>query len=122
MRLVKRLLLHVYLYLPFFDYDLAFALFGRRARRSCQCGLSFFPSHSALLLGINERRCQEGSTKASANMSLNGGGNRGFYFNTVLSLARSLAAHPQAPIDKVTLSAAMANSGTRLIPVKSVWR
>ncbi|XP_069369384.1 phosphatidylinositol 4-kinase alpha isoform X5 [Paralichthys olivaceus] len=30
-----------------------------------------------------------------------GGGKRGFYFNTVLSLARSLAAHRQAPIDKV---------------------
>lgn len=51
-------------------------------------------------------------------MSLNGGGSRGFYFNTVLSLARSLAAHPQAPIDKVTLSAVMANNGIRLIPVK----
>uniref|UniRef100_A0A8C9Z5G5 Phosphatidylinositol 4-kinase alpha n=1 Tax=Sander lucioperca TaxID=283035 RepID=A0A8C9Z5G5_SANLU len=34
-------------------------------------------------------------------MSLNGGGSRGFYFNTVLSLARSLAAHRQAPIEKV---------------------
>ncbi|KAK2818574.1 hypothetical protein Q5P01_024135 [Channa striata] len=35
-------------------------------------------------------------------MSFNGGGaGRGFYFNTVLSLARSLAAHRQAPIDKV---------------------
>ncbi|XP_067339357.1 phosphatidylinositol 4-kinase alpha isoform X2 [Channa argus] len=33
-------------------------------------------------------------------MSLTRGG-RGFYFNTVLSLARSLAAHRQAPIDKV---------------------
>ncbi|KAM6901890.1 phosphatidylinositol 4-kinase alpha isoform 2-T2 [Lycodopsis pacificus] len=33
-------------------------------------------------------------------MSLNGGGSRGFYFNTVLSLARSLAAHRQAPIEK----------------------
>lgn len=42
-------------------------------------------------------------------MSLNGGGNRGFYFNTVLSLARSLAAHQQAPVDKVMLSAVMAN-------------
>lgn len=51
-------------------------------------------------------------------MSLNGGGSRGFYFNTVLSLARSLAAHPQAPIDKVTLSAVVANVGIRLIPVK----
>lgn len=51
-------------------------------------------------------------------MSLNGGGSRGFYFNTVLSLARSLAAHPQAPIDKVTLSAAIANIGIWLIPVK----
>lgn len=47
-------------------------------------------------------------------MSLNGGGNRGFYFNTVLSLARSLAAHQQAPVDKVT-SALMAN---KLIPVR----
>lgn len=48
-------------------------------------------------------------------MSLNGGGNRGFYFNTVLSLARSLAAHQQAPVDKVMLSAVMAN---KLIPVR----
>uniref|UniRef100_A0A8D0D513 1-phosphatidylinositol 4-kinase n=1 Tax=Sander lucioperca TaxID=283035 RepID=A0A8D0D513_SANLU len=38
---------------------------------------------------------------AFLNMSLNGGGSRGFYFNTVLSLARSLAAHRQAPIEKV---------------------
>lgn len=30
-----------------------------------------------------------------------GGGTRGFYFNTVLSLARSLAAHRPAPIEKV---------------------
>nr|ACO09726.1 Phosphatidylinositol 4-kinase alpha [Osmerus mordax] len=29
------------------------------------------------------------------------GGTRGFYFNTVLSLARSLAAHRPAPVDKV---------------------
>lgn len=36
-------------------------------------------------------------------MTLNGGGSRGFYFNTVLSLARSLAAHRQAPIEKVGL-------------------
>ncbi|XP_034048230.1 phosphatidylinositol 4-kinase alpha isoform X2 [Thalassophryne amazonica] len=34
-------------------------------------------------------------------MSFNGGGTRGFYFNTVLSLARSLAAHRHAPIEKV---------------------
>ncbi|XP_030624226.1 phosphatidylinositol 4-kinase alpha isoform X2 [Chanos chanos] len=34
-------------------------------------------------------------------MSVRGGGSRGFYFNTVLSLARSLAAHQPAPIDKV---------------------
>ncbi|XP_076019988.1 phosphatidylinositol 4-kinase alpha isoform X2 [Genypterus blacodes] len=34
-------------------------------------------------------------------MSLHGGGTRGFYFNTVLSLARSLAAHRLAPLDKV---------------------
>uniref|UniRef100_A0A671TR25 Phosphatidylinositol 4-kinase, catalytic, alpha a n=1 Tax=Sparus aurata TaxID=8175 RepID=A0A671TR25_SPAAU len=34
-------------------------------------------------------------------MSVNGGGSRGFYFNTVLSLARSLAAHQHAPIEKV---------------------
>ncbi|XP_036383651.1 phosphatidylinositol 4-kinase, catalytic, alpha b isoform X1 [Megalops cyprinoides] len=34
-------------------------------------------------------------------MSVKGGGTRGFYFNTVLSLARSLAAHRPAPIDKV---------------------
>ncbi|CAG07837.1 unnamed protein product [Tetraodon nigroviridis] len=34
-------------------------------------------------------------------MSVGGGGTRGFYFNTVLSLARSLAAHRFAPIEKV---------------------
>uniref|UniRef100_A0A7N8Y8J7 1-phosphatidylinositol 4-kinase n=1 Tax=Mastacembelus armatus TaxID=205130 RepID=A0A7N8Y8J7_9TELE len=34
-------------------------------------------------------------------MSVHGGGHRGFYFSTVLSLARSLAAHQQAPIEKV---------------------
>ncbi|XP_055006647.1 phosphatidylinositol 4-kinase, catalytic, alpha b, partial [Boleophthalmus pectinirostris] len=34
-------------------------------------------------------------------MSVMGGGTRGFYFNTVLSLARSLAAHRPAPIEKV---------------------
>ncbi|XP_030197071.1 phosphatidylinositol 4-kinase alpha isoform X1 [Gadus morhua] len=34
-------------------------------------------------------------------MSSNGSGTRGFYFNTVLSLARSLAAHRHAPIEKV---------------------
>lgn len=87
------------------------ALFGPCARRSCQCGLS-------LLLGTNERRCLCGSIKASANMSLNGGGSRGFYFNTVLSLARSLAAHQQAPIDKVMLSVVKANDGNKLIPVR----
>lgn len=35
------------------------------------------------------------------NMSVRGGGTRGFYFNTVLSLARSLAAHRPAPAEKV---------------------
>ncbi|CDQ70259.1 unnamed protein product [Oncorhynchus mykiss] len=35
-------------------------------------------------------------------MSAKGVGTRGFYFNTVLSLARSLAAHRPAPIDKVS--------------------
>lgn len=35
------------------------------------------------------------------NMSVMGGGTRGFYFNTVLSLARSLAAHRPAPVEKV---------------------
>uniref|UniRef100_A0A3B4FLB6 Phosphatidylinositol 4-kinase alpha n=1 Tax=Pundamilia nyererei TaxID=303518 RepID=A0A3B4FLB6_9CICH len=34
-------------------------------------------------------------------MSVMGGGTRGFYFNTVLSLARSLAAHRPAPVEKV---------------------
>ncbi|KAM6965038.1 phosphatidylinositol 4-kinase, catalytic, alpha b isoform 2-T2 [Aplochiton taeniatus] len=34
-------------------------------------------------------------------MSVKGGGTRGFYFNTVLSLARSLAAHRPAPVEKV---------------------
>lgn len=35
------------------------------------------------------------------NMSIMGGGTRGFYFNTVLSLARSLAVHRPAPLEKV---------------------
>lgn len=87
-------------------------LFGPCARRSCQCGL-------LLLLGTNER-CLCDSIKASGNMSLNGAGSRGFYFNTVLSLARSLAAHQQAPIDKVTLSMVKANDSSKLIPV-GVW-
>ncbi len=90
------------------------SLFGPFARRSCQCGLS-------LLLGTNERRCLClcGCIKTFVNMSLNGGGSRGFYFNTVLSLARSLAAHQQAPIEKVTLTfyVAKANDGNKLIPV-----
>ncbi|XP_047237046.1 phosphatidylinositol 4-kinase, catalytic, alpha b isoform X2 [Girardinichthys multiradiatus] len=34
-------------------------------------------------------------------MSIMGGSTRGFYFNTVLSLARSLAAHRPAPVEKV---------------------
>uniref|UniRef100_A0A3Q4BDL3 Phosphatidylinositol 4-kinase, catalytic, alpha b n=1 Tax=Mola mola TaxID=94237 RepID=A0A3Q4BDL3_MOLML len=34
-------------------------------------------------------------------MSAMGGSTRGFYFNTVLSLARSLAAHRPAPLEKV---------------------
>ncbi|KAG5261741.1 hypothetical protein AALO_G00287840 [Alosa alosa] len=34
-------------------------------------------------------------------MSAKGGGSKGFYFNTVLSLARSLAANRPAPIEKV---------------------
>lgn len=72
----------------------------------------------SLLLGANERRCLCGSIKTPVNMSLNGGGSRGFYFNTVLSLARSLAAHQQAPIEKVTLSVGMANGGNKLIPVR----
>lgn len=41
-------------------------------------------------------------TLGSASMTLRGEGSRGFYFNTVLSLARSLAAHRQAPLDKVS--------------------
>lgn len=52
-------------------------------------------------------------------MSLNGGGSRGFYFNTVLSLARSLAAHRQAPLEKVTLNTSRrASDRNKLIPVK----
>lgn len=42
--------------------------------------------------------------KTSVNMSAKGGGTRGFYFNTVLSLARSLAAHRPAPLDKVRIT------------------
>lgn len=84
--------------------DFTRALFGLHARRSCQYGPIL------LLLKANER-CLCGSIiKAPAKMSLNGGGSRGFYFNTVLSLARSLAAHEQAPVDKVMLSAIMLTS------------
>lgn len=39
-------------------------------------------------------------------MSAMGGGTRGFYFNTVLSLARSLAAHRPAPVEKVSKESA----------------
>lgn len=42
-----------------------------------------------------------GSLYVGVNMSAMVGGTRGFYFNTVLSLARSLAAHRFAPIEKV---------------------
>lgn len=41
------------------------------------------------------------SAHVEVNMSMMGGGTRGFYFNTVLSLARSLAAHRPAPVEKV---------------------
>lgn len=41
------------------------------------------------------------SAHVEVNMSIMGGGTRGFYFNTVLSLARSLAAHRPAPVEKV---------------------
>uniref|UniRef100_A0AAR2IJZ0 Phosphatidylinositol 4-kinase alpha n=1 Tax=Pygocentrus nattereri TaxID=42514 RepID=A0AAR2IJZ0_PYGNA len=42
-----------------------------------------------------------------------GGGTRGFYFNTVLSLARSLAAHRPAPVDKVQKLLCMCPLDTR---------
>lgn len=87
---------------------------GPHAYRRCHYRLFFL-----LLLGTNERRCLCCSIiEAPANMSLNGGGSRGFYFNTVLSLARSLAAHQQAPVDKVTLSAVVANGRNKLIPAR----
>lgn len=41
------------------------------------------------------------SFDVKVNMSVTGGGTRGFYFNTVLSLARSLAVHRPAPVEKV---------------------
>ncbi|XP_041956080.1 LOW QUALITY PROTEIN: phosphatidylinositol 4-kinase, catalytic, alpha b [Alosa sapidissima] len=46
-------------------------------------------------------------------MSAKGGGTRGFYFNTVLSLARSLAAHRPAPIEKVQKLLCMCPSDSR---------
>ncbi|XP_030632930.1 phosphatidylinositol 4-kinase, catalytic, alpha b isoform X2 [Chanos chanos] len=46
-------------------------------------------------------------------MSTKGGGTRGFYFNTVLSLARSLAAHQPAPVDKVQKLLCMCPSDAR---------
>lgn len=96
--------------LRFLRYDLVFLVWTLRFAVVVSTDFS-------LLLGANERRCLCGSIKTPVNMSLNGGGSRGFYFNTVLSLARSLAAHQQAPIEKVTLSVGMANGGNKLIPV-----
>ncbi|XP_066499641.1 phosphatidylinositol 4-kinase, catalytic, alpha b isoform X4 [Hoplias malabaricus] len=46
-------------------------------------------------------------------MSAKGGGTRDFYFNTVLSLARSLAAHKPAPLDKVQKLLCMCPTDTR---------
>ncbi|KAK1800994.1 hypothetical protein P4O66_004738 [Electrophorus voltai] len=48
-----------------------------------------------------------------ATMSAKAGGTRGFYFNTVLSLARSLAAHRPAPVDKVQKLLCMCPLDTR---------
>ncbi|MEQ2194214.1 hypothetical protein XENOCAPTIV_025506, partial [Xenoophorus captivus] len=56
------------------------------------------------VVGLNDRGgclCLCSSVRVQLNMSLDGGGCRGFYFSTVLSLARSLAAHQQAPLDKM---------------------
>ncbi|TNN79217.1 Phosphatidylinositol 4-kinase alpha [Liparis tanakae] len=58
------------------------------------CG---FASCSCSTVSTPESR----SFDVGANMSVSGGGARGFYFNTVLSLGRSLAAHRPAPVEKV---------------------
>uniref|UniRef100_A0A8B9JZ91 Phosphatidylinositol 4-kinase alpha n=1 Tax=Astyanax mexicanus TaxID=7994 RepID=A0A8B9JZ91_ASTMX len=50
---------------------------------------------------------------AGASMSARGSGTRGFYFNTVLSLARSLAAHRPAPAEKVQKLLCMCPLDTR---------
>ncbi|KAG7258707.1 hypothetical protein CRUP_031053, partial [Coryphaenoides rupestris] len=47
------------------------------------------------------RRSSSSSPGRFATMSAMGGGSRGFYFNTVLSLARSLAVHRPAPLETV---------------------
>ena len=54
------------------------------------------PVATVRLVGLPARWLDVG-----VNMSVMGGGTRGFYFNTVLSLARSLAAHRPAPVEKV---------------------
>lgn len=62
------------------------------------CG---FASASCRCSPVSSARSESSSSDVGVNMSVMGGGTRGFYFNTVLSLARSLAAHRPAPVEKV---------------------
>lgn len=66
--------------------------------RSAVLRLCQLPHHRSLV-SCSARRIEP--VWCRVNMSVTGGGTRGFYFNTVLSLARSLSAHPPAPLEKV---------------------
>lgn len=78
---------------PYFQQPLYLLCLGRTTEDACVC-----------------------VAESGLNMSLTGGGCRGFYFNTVLSLARSLAAHQHAPLDKVTRPARNGSLVTNLYP------
>lgn len=54
-------------------------------------------------------------------MSVKGGGPRGFYFNTVLSLARSLAAHRSSPVEKVCVLSSRPKLGEIGIRSTGMW-
>lgn len=66
--------------------------------------LSLLTRRTAALAAPAAARCFRAGfcdLHVEVNMSVIGGGTRGFYFNTVLSLARSLAAQHPAPVEKV---------------------
>uniref|UniRef100_A0A671YFY2 Phosphatidylinositol 4-kinase alpha n=1 Tax=Sparus aurata TaxID=8175 RepID=A0A671YFY2_SPAAU len=65
---------------------------------SCRTAALSAPAAAAHLFQL---LAELSSFEVRVNMSVMGGGTRGFYFNTVLSLARSLAAHRPAPVEKI---------------------